>query len=100
VLDGAVMDKADLSDCRLVGASLDLVRAREARFVCADLQGARITRADLMGAMLSRADLRGADLSDSSLYEADLARIHGDAGTRYDRIQRTRVRLNPRRSPT
>ncbi|MBR0681731.1 DUF2169 domain-containing protein [Roseomonas eburnea] len=100
VFDGAVLDEADFSDCRLQGASFDLARARQARFVVADLRGARITRADLMGASLARADLRGADLSDSSLYEADLARIHGDGATRYERIQRTRVRLNPRRTPT
>lgn len=99
VFDGALMDGADLSECRLQGASFDLARAREARFIVADLRGARITRADLMGASLARADLRGADLSDSSLYEADLARIHGDGQTRYERIQRTRVRLHPRRSP-
>lgn len=100
IFDGALLDEADLSDCNLAGASFDLVRARRARFTVADLRGARITRADLMGASLARTDLRGADVSDSSLYEADLARIHGDAGTRYERIQRTRVRLNPRRSPT
>lgn len=100
IFDGALLDDADLSDCDLTGASFDLARARRARFTVADLRGARVTRADLMGASLARTDLRGADLSDSSLYEADLARIHGDAATRYERIQRTRVRLNPRRSPT
>jgi uncharacterized protein YjbI with pentapeptide repeats len=100
VFDGAAMDGADLSDALLQGASFDLARAREARFVAADLRGARLTRADFAGASFARADIRGADLSDSSLYEADLARIHGDGGTRYERIQRTRVRLNPRRVPT
>ncbi|MBR0673274.1 DUF2169 family type VI secretion system accessory protein [Neoroseomonas soli] len=100
VFDGAVLDDSDLSDCRLQGASFDMTRARQTRFVVADLRGARITRADLMGASLARADIRGADLSDSSLYEADLARIHGDGATRYERTQRTRVRLNPRRTPT
>ncbi|WP_246522419.1 DUF2169 family type VI secretion system accessory protein [Neoroseomonas terrae] len=97
--DGAVLDGADFSDCSLQGASFDLARAREARFVVADLRGARVTRADLMGASLARADIRGADFSDTSLYEADLARIHGDTETRFDRVQRTRVRLNPRRVP-
>jgi uncharacterized protein YjbI with pentapeptide repeats len=63
------------------------------------MRRARLTRADLAGASLARADIRGTDLSDTSLYEADLARIHGDAATRYERIQRTRVRLNPRRTP-
>jgi uncharacterized protein YjbI with pentapeptide repeats len=98
--DGAVLDDSDLSDCNLQRASFDLVRAKQARFVVADLRGARITRADLAGASLARADIRGADLSDTSFYEADFARIHGDAATRYDRVQRTRVRLNPRRTPT
>lgn len=100
VFDGAVMDGADFSDCDLRGASFDLARAREARFVVADLRGARMTRADLMGASLARSDIRGADLSDTSFYEADFARIQGDATTRFDRVQRTRVRLNPRRVPT
>ncbi|WP_198369231.1 DUF2169 family type VI secretion system accessory protein [Roseomonas rosulenta] len=99
VFDGANLEGADFSDAVLTGASFDLARAREARFTVADLRGARITRADLAGASLARADIRGADLSDSSLYEADLARIHGDSATRYERIQRTRVRLNPRRTP-
>ncbi|GGJ21632.1 DUF2169 family type VI secretion system accessory protein [Neoroseomonas lacus] len=99
VFDGAMMDGADFSDCNLQGASFDLARAREARFITADLRHARLTRADLMGASLARADIRGTDLSDTSLYEADLARIHGDTETRLDRVQRARVRLNPRRSP-
>lgn len=97
--DGAMLDGSDFSDCDLQAASFDLVRARGARFVVADLRRARLIRADLMGASLSRADLRGTDLSDSSLHEADFARIHGDAETRYERTERTRVRLNPRRTP-
>ena len=99
VFDGAVLDDSDFSDCNLQRASFDLVAAKRARFVAADLRGARITRSDLAGASLARADIRATDLSDTSLYEADLARIHGDAATRYERIQRTRVRLNPRRTP-
>lgn len=99
VLDGAVLDEADFSDCALQRASFDLARARQARFTVADLRGARLTRADLAGASLARADLRGADLTDSSLYEADIARIHGDSATRYERIQRTRLRIHPRRTP-
>jgi uncharacterized protein YjbI with pentapeptide repeats len=100
MFDDATLDEADLSDCNLQGASFDLARARQARFTVADLRGARITRADFAGASLARADIRGTDLSDSSLYQADLARIHGDQATRYERVQRARVRLNPRRTPT
>lgn len=100
VFDRALLDDADLSDSNLQGATFDLARARNARFTAADLRAARITRADLMGAVLSRADIRGTDLSDSSLHEADLARIHGDNATRYERIQRSRARIHPRRSPT
>jgi uncharacterized protein YjbI with pentapeptide repeats len=100
VFDAAVLDESDFSDCNLQRASFDRVRAHKARFVAADMRGARLTRADLAGASLARADIRGTDLSDTSLYEADLARIHGDGATRYERIQRTRVRLNPRRTPT
>lgn len=99
VFDGALLDESDFSDAKLQGASFDLAAAKKARFVAADLRGARITRADLAGASLARADIRGTDLSDTSLYEADLARIHGDAATRYERVQRTRVRINPRRTP-
>ncbi|MES2712869.1 MAG: DUF2169 domain-containing protein [Pseudomonadota bacterium] len=97
--DGAMLEGADFSDCDLTGASFDLARGREARFVVADLRGAAMTRADLRGASLARADLRGANLSDASLYEADLARIHADPATRYDRVQRTRTKLVPRRTP-
>ena len=97
--DGAVLDGADFSDCDLTGASFDLASGREARFVVADLRGAAMTRSDLRGASLARADIRGANLSDASLYEADLARIHADAATRYDRVQRTRTKLVPRRTP-
>lgn len=100
MFDRALLDDADLSDCNLQGASFDLARARGARFTVADLRAARVTRADLMGASLSRADIRGTDLSDSSLHEADLSRIHGDNATRYERIQRSRARIHPRRSPT
>lgn len=99
MLGGALLDDADFSDCDLTGASLDLARARRARFTAAVLQGAGMTRADFMGASLARADLRGANLSDSSLYEADLARVEADAATRYERVQRTRTKLLPRRVP-
>ncbi len=97
---GALLDGADLSEADLAGASLDLVRAKEARFMVTNLAGARLTRADFKDALFSRADLRGADLSDSSLYGADLGRIHADEGTRYARVQRTRTKLVPRRTPT
>lgn len=97
--DGAVLDEADFSDANLRGASFDLARARRARFAVADLREARLTRADFAGAILARADLRGADLGDSSLYEADVARIRGDAATRFERIQQTRMRIHPRRTP-
>ncbi len=99
VFDGAVLDEADFTDCPLQGASFDRVSARGARLTVADLRGARLTRADFAGASLARADLRGADLSDSSFYEADIARVHSDAATRYERVQRTRVRFHPRRTP-
>jgi uncharacterized protein YjbI with pentapeptide repeats len=100
VFDRVVLDDADLSECKLQGASFDLARARMARFTVADLRGARLTRADLMGASLSRADISGADLTDSSLHEADLARIQSDTATRYERVHRSRARIHPRRSPT
>ncbi|MBR0660359.1 DUF2169 family type VI secretion system accessory protein [Neoroseomonas oryzicola] len=97
--DGAVLDETDFSDCPLQGASFDLVSARSARFTVADLRGARLTRADFAGASLARADVRGTDLSDSSFYEADIARVRSDTQTRYERVQRTRVRFHPRRTP-
>lgn len=99
VFDGAVLDEADFTDCPLQGASFDLVSARGTRLTVADLRGARLTRADFAGASLARADVRGADLSDSSFYEADIARVHSDTGTRYERVQRTRLRFHPRRTP-
>lgn len=97
--DGAVLDEADFTDCALQGASFDRVSARGARLTVADLRGARLTRADFAGASLARADIRGADLSDSSFYEADIARVNSDTATRYERVQRTRVRIHPRRTP-
>jgi uncharacterized protein YjbI with pentapeptide repeats len=105
VLDGAVFDGAslagaDLSDCSLHGASFDLARGRGARFTAADLHGAQLTRADLAQASLARADIRAANLSDTSLYEADIARVHSDEATRIERVQRTRTRIHPRRTPT
>ncbi len=100
VFDGASLDGADLSDCRLHGASFDLARGRAARLTAADLHGAQLTRADLAQASLARADIRAADLSDTSLYEADIARIHADEATRIDRVQRTRTRIHPRRTPS
>jgi uncharacterized protein YjbI with pentapeptide repeats len=105
VLDGAVFDGAslagaDLSDCSLHGASFDLARARGARFTAAMLHGAHLTRADLAQASLARADIRAANLNDASLYEADIARVHADEATRIERVQRTRTRFHPRRTPT
>jgi len=105
VLDGAVFDGAslagaDLSDCSLHGASFDLARGRGARFTAAALHGAHLTRADLAQASLARADITAANLSDTSLYEADIARILSDEATRIDRVQRTRTRIHPRRTPT
>ncbi|CAH0210140.1 DUF2169 domain-containing protein [Roseomonas sp. CECT 9278] len=105
VLDGAVFDGAslagtDLSDCSLHGASFDLARGRGARFTAAALHGAHLTRADLAQASLARADIRAANLSDTSLYEADIARVHSDEATRIERVQRTRTRIHPRRTPT
>ncbi|WP_198371170.1 DUF2169 family type VI secretion system accessory protein [Roseomonas rosulenta] len=104
VLDGAIFDGAsltgtDLSDCSLHGASFDLARGRGARFTAADLRGAHLTRADLAQASLARADIRAANLDDASLYEADIARIHADEATRIARVQRTRTRIHPRRTP-
>ena len=98
--DGASLDGADLSDCSLHGASFDLARGRGARFTAADLHGAHLTRADFAQASLARADIRAANLSDTSLYEADIARVHSDEATRIDRVQRTRTRIHPRRTPT
>jgi uncharacterized protein YjbI with pentapeptide repeats len=105
VLDGAVFDGAslvgtDLSDCSLHGATFDLARARGARFTAAALHGAHLTRADLAQASLARADIRAANLNDTSLYEADIARVHSDEATRIERVQRTRTRIHPRRTPT
>ncbi len=105
VLDGAVFDGAsltgtDLSDCSLHGASFDLVRGRGARFTAANLHGAHLTRADLAQAILARADIRAANLNDASLYEADIARVHADEATSIERVQRTRTRIHPRRTPT
>ena len=92
-LDAAANDalRARLLDGRRGGPRLDLCGA--------DLAGLDLSGFDLTEAWLDGADLRGTDLSDSSLHEADLARIHGDTATRYERVQRTRVRLNPRRTP-
>jgi uncharacterized protein YjbI with pentapeptide repeats len=98
--DGASLDGADLSDCSLHGASFDLARGRGARFTAANLHGAHLTRADLAQASLARADIRAANLSDTSLYEADIARVHSDEATRIERVQRTRTRIHPRRTPT
>jgi uncharacterized protein YjbI with pentapeptide repeats len=93
----ARMDEADLSDCDLTAAKLVHVRARGARFVAAGMQRALLMRGDFMQSLLARADLRGADLTEASFYEADLARVRVDRETRYEGINRTRMRLRPRR---
>lgn len=100
VFDGASLDGTDLSECSLRGASFDLARGRGARFTAAGLHGAQLTRADLAQASLARADLRAANLNDTSLYEADIARVQADEATSIERVQRTRTRIHPRRTPT
>ena len=83
VLDGANLRRMDLSDARLVDASL--VRAElsgcnigDARFTGADLTGARLDGSNLEDADFSRAklpgaSLRGSNLEHVSLVDADLS---------------------------
>jgi len=82
VLDGAQLVGADLSECTLRGADLRGARAREARFVRADLSDARLEGIDLMEGSLAKATLHGADLRRANLFRADLTRAKLDTATR------------------
>ena len=66
-LGWASLENATLWRANLQGADLDSVRAREADFRKANLQGAILRSANLLGA-----DLTGADLRSANLHNADI----------------------------
>jgi uncharacterized protein YjbI with pentapeptide repeats len=96
----AVLDRADLTDCVLEGASFVGARGRQMRLTRANLTDARLHHADLLGAWLDKADLRGADLRGANLFGVDFGAIVSDARTDVTGAHATRMKLLPKRKTT
>ncbi len=97
-LGSAILDGADMGECKLVGANLSRVTARESRWGRADLTDANLRASNLMNASFTKAVLKGANFRDCNLYGADLARVEVDQRTDLSGANTTRVRVQPVRS--
>jgi uncharacterized protein YjbI with pentapeptide repeats len=92
VLDGALLDNANLSAVDFRFASMTFISARDADFTLARLADADLNSADLRGAKLILAELSGAGLDFADLTGADLrGAILQDIQSNFTRFHETTV---------
>lgn len=93
-LIGAVLTRADFSNCDLTGATMILASAREAKFAKADLTNANLTGIDLFKGSLRKAVLIRTDLKLSNLFAVDFYQAQMKRVNLYNaNINRTLLKL-------
>ena len=92
----ATFVESDLSEADLSAGKLYRIVTRSGLFLKTVLVDVDARSADLRGALMGHARIQGADFRGACFYTADLARVRGDARTRFDDAFFEKTRTEPK----